>query len=190
MEILNSEETLKERFENLDQVANPGKLIVKEYNANEVCSNDLMAHIIDLEMHEGFKPDVILSDYLLIMRTNDASLSSDNSYKYYKTVTEELRNIGKTLYVPIITACQINREGMGDRGGSKAFVTAKDISESRGIYDTVDVMWTIAQTANDYKSNKLYLYFDKNRNDKSGSKIEYDVDYEHMEITEGIIIGG
>jgi replicative DNA helicase len=188
-EILNSENTLKERFDNMQQVTTPGELILKEYNSNEVSSNDLMAHIVDLEMYLGFKPDVILSDYLLIMKTNDGSLSSDNSYKYYKTVTEELRNIGKSLSVPIVTACQINREGMGDKGGSKAHVTAKDVSESRGIYDTVDVFWTIAQTSNDYKNNRLYFYFDKNRNDKTGVKIEFKVNYEHMKMTEESIIG-
>jgi len=188
-EILNSEDTLVERFGNLQQIADTGNLILKEYNSNEVCSNDLMAHIVDLDMYLDFKPDIIMADYLLIMNTNDRNLSSDNSYKYYKTVTEELRNIGKSLSIPILTACQINREGMGDKGGSKAFVTAKDVSESRGIYDTVDVFWTVAQTANDYKNNKMFLYFDKNRNDKTGVKIEYLVDYQHMKITEGSIIG-
>jgi replicative DNA helicase len=188
-EILNSEDTLKERFSNLQEIADTGNLILKEYNANEVSSNDLMAHIVDLEMYLDFKPDIILADYLLIMKANDRSLSSENSYKYYKTVTEELRNIGKTISVPVVTACQINREGMGDKGGSKAHVTAKDVSESRGIYDTVDVFWTITQTTNDYKNNRMYLYFDKHRHDKTGIKIEYKVNYEHMKITEEAIIG-
>lgn len=187
-EILSSEETLKDRFENLKEVVTPGNLILKEYNANEVCSNDLMAHIIDLEMYMNFKPDVVIADYLLLMKTNDGSLQSENSYKYYKTVTEELRNIGKSLYIPIITGCQINREGMSDKGGSKAFVTAKDISESRGIYDTVDVFWDIAQSSTDKKNNRLYLYFDKNRNDKTGAKIEFSINYQHMKINEESII--
>lgn len=189
VEILNSEETLKDRFENLKTMVTPGNLILKEYNSNEISSNDLMAHIIDLEMYLGFKPDIVIADYLLLMKTNDGGLSSDNSYKYYKTVTEELRNIGKSLYLPVVTACQINREGMGDKGGSKAFVTAKDVSESRGIYDTVDVFLTIAQTSNDKKNNRFYLYFDKNRNNKTGVKIEYKINYEHMKMEEASIIG-
>ena len=167
-----------------------GNVILKEYNANSVSSNELMAHINDLMMYNGFKPDIIFVDYILIMQANDKSLSSDNSYKYYKIVTEELRNIAKTLYIPVVTAAQINRSGMSDRGGSKALVTAKDISESRGIYDSVDIFITIAQTAADKAKNRLYLYFDKNRNDRTGVRIEYEVDYEHMRLTEKSIVSG
>jgi replicative DNA helicase len=165
-----------------------GDLIVKEYNANTICSNDLMANINDLMMYKGFKPDVVIVDYILIMNTNDKKLDRTNSYSYFKNVTEELRNIGKTLYLPIITACQINRQGMDEKGGSKSLTTAKDISESRGIYDTVDVFTTINQTANDRKKNKFFVYFDKNRNERTGATIEYAVDYEHMKLTEKGVI--
>jgi replicative DNA helicase len=74
-----------------------GDLIIKEYNSNAVCSNDIIAHINDLWMYKKWKPDVVIIDYLLIMLTNDKTLSAENSYKYYKTVTEEVRNIGKSL---------------------------------------------------------------------------------------------
>ena len=161
-----------------------GELIIKEYNANEISSNDLMAHIDDLQMHQGFTPDIVYVDYILIMKTNDRSLHSEDSYKYYKTVTEELRNIGKSLYIPVVTACQINREGMSDRGGSKALTTSKMVSESRGILDTVDMFATINQTASDKQKGNYYLYFDKNRNERTGIKIQYEVNYEHMKLEE------
>jgi replicative DNA helicase len=164
-----------------------GDLIIKEYNANSVCSNDIMAHVNDLWMYKKWKPDIIVIDYLLIMATNDKSLSTENSYKYYKTVTEEVRNIGKTFYVPVLTASQINREGQSEQGGSKAMVTSKSISESRGILDTIDFLAIILQTAKDKTRNKLCLYVDKNRNDRNGIRIEYEVDYNTMKLTEGAI---
>jgi replicative DNA helicase len=133
-------------------------------------------------MYEQFKPDIVIVDYILIMLTNDKTLSSENSYKYYKTVTEELRNIAKTLYIPVVTACQINREGMADRGGTKPTLTGKDIAESRGILDTSDVFWIIRQTANEKTQNKMFLYFEKNRNERTGMKVEFDIDYEHMKL--------
>ena len=188
-EILSSEESLRAGLNNLSLTSDVGRLIIKEYNANEVSSNDLLAHMADLEMYHDFKPDVIFVDYILIMSTNDKNLSSDNSYKYYKTVTEELRNIAKTLYVPVVTACQINREGMADKGGSKSNVTAKSVSESRGINDTVDVFWVIRQTNNDLKNKKFRILFDKNRNDKNGIQVEFEVDYEHMKVKELGTIG-
>jgi len=186
-EILLNEEGMKRKAKSVFAMTE-GDLIVKEYNANTICSNDLMANINDLMMYKGFKPDVVIVDYILIMNTNDKKLDRTNSYSYFKNVTEELRNIGKTLYLPIITACQINRQGMDEKGGSKSLTTAKDISESRGIYDTVDVFTTINQTANDRKKNKFFVYFDKNRNERTGATIEYAVDYEHMKLTEKGVI--
>jgi len=183
-DILSSEDTLRNRLKNVYNMTDVGDLIIKEYNANEVCSNDLMANINDLKMYQDFVPDIVIVDYILIMRANDKKLSSEDTYNYYKKVTEELRNIGKSLYIPIVTACQINREGMADKGGSKAQVTSKNISESRGIYDTVDVFWTIIQTSSDKTNEKFSLYFDKSRNDKTGVKISFDIDYEHMKIEE------
>jgi len=186
-EIILDEEGARKKLEGIISMTD-GDLIVKEYGSNTISSNGLMAHINDLWMYYKWKPDLIIADYILIMRTNDNSLSSDNSYRYYKVVTEELRNIGKALYVPILTACQINREGMSDRGGSKGMITAKDISESRGIFDTVDFFSIMMQTLKDKEKNRFYLGVDKNRNDRTGIKIEFNVNYEIMKITEGTII--
>lgn len=188
IEIIKDEEGAKEKIKQRTNLIE-SDLIIKEYNSNEICTNDLMTHMNDLEMEKGFRPDIVFVDYILIMKTNDKSLSSDNSYKYYKTVTEELRNIAKSLYVPVVTACQINREGMSDRGGSKALTTSKMVSESRGILDTVDVFITINQTATDKQKGKYYLYFDKNRSDRTGVKISYEVNYEHMKLNEiGLVV--
>jgi len=185
-EILLDEEGTKEKL--LSAFNNTaGDLIIKEYNANAICSNDIMAHIGDLWMYKKWKPDLIVIDYLLIMTTNDKTLSSENSYKYYKTVTEEVRNIGKSFYIPVLTASQINREGQSENGGSKAMITSKSISESRGILDTIDFLAIILQTAKDKTRNKMCLYIDKNRNDRNGIRIEFEVDYNTMKLKEGAI---
>lgn len=161
-----------------------GDIIIKEYPSNTVCSNDLLAHINDLRMYKQWKPDLIIADYILIMNTNDRKMSSENSYKYYKTVTEELRNIGKLLDVPILTASQINRAGQDDRGGTKAITTSKDISESRGIYDTADFFATINQPARDRELGKIMIYVDKNRNGDKGQKIKLNINYDQMRFSE------
>ena len=187
-EILLDEEGAKSKLiENIKDVTD-GDFIIKEYNSNQVCSNDLMAHINDLKMYNNWVPDAIIVDYLLIMLANDKSMASSNTYKYYKAVAEDLRNIGKTLDVPVLSPAQINREGMGEKGGSKMMVTAKDISESRGIYDTADFFGTLSQTSRDKEKNIFYLYGDKDRNEESGWKIMYELDYTRMKIREGAIM--
>ena len=161
-----------------------GDIILKEYPANTTSTNDIKGHINDLWMYKKWKPDLIVTDYLLLQATNDKSISSENSYKYYKTVTEEARNLAKELNVPLITATQINRSGQDERGGSKAITTSKDISESRGIYDTADFFATINQTAKDRELGKIMIYIDKNRNGDKGAKIKMNIDYAHMRFSE------
>lgn len=187
-EIIASENTLIENYHSLESITDMGEFIVKEFPANTACANDLLAHCNDLKTYWNFVPDIIIADYILIMKTNDSTMSTENSYKYYKTVTEELRNLGKELYVPILTASQINREGMADRGGSKPNLTGKSVSESRGIHDTSDVFIPIMQTAADKAKNIMRIGFDKNRNDRTGDKIEFDVDYDYMKMTETALI--
>lgn len=182
-EIILDEEGAKQKIKAVTEMTE-GDIIVKEYGANTVSSNDLMAHINDLWMYKKWKPDIVIADYILIMRTNDKRLSSESSYRYFKIVTEELRNIAKEVYIPVLSACQINREGMSERGGSKAIVTAKDISESRGIYDTADFFGIITQTAKDKEKNKFTVSVEKNRNDRTGIRIDFAVDYEHMKVQE------
>ena len=162
----------------------PGDIIIKEYGANTVSSNDLCANINDLIMYKKWKPDLIAIDYILIMRTNDPRLSPDDKYTYYKRVTEEMRNIAKLYKVPIATASQLNRESMDERGGSKPLSTSKNVSESRGILDTVDYFITINQTARDKTKGEMMFYIDANRNGESGNKIYMNIDYGKMRITE------
>lgn len=186
-EMFLDEEATKERLKEIAETTE-GRMILKEYNSNEVCSNDLIAHINELRMYEKFEPDIVIVDYINIMKPNDHKLSSENSFKYYKTVAEELRNIAKTFTVPVLTATQINREGMSDRGGSKSMVTGKEIAESRGVFDTADVFLPIIQTAMDKQKNRFRLSGAKSRNDRSDWIIEYELDYDHMKITEGSIL--
>lgn len=161
-----------------------GDIIVKEFAANSVCSNDLVAHVTDLQMYNDWKPDIIIVDYLLIMKTNDPRLDPGNSYKYYKTVSEEVRNLGFMFEVPVVSAIQVNREGMGDSGGSKALVTSKNIAESAGVFHTADYFITLNQTSKDKQDNRMMLFFEKNRNEEGHRKINTEIDYKHMRMKE------
>lgn len=182
-EIMLNYDLTKERMEEIIE-ENYGDLIIKEYGANTTNANTMLAHINDLSMYKHWKPDLLISDYLLLQTTNDARMNPENSYKYYKTVSEEVRNIGKFLDIPTISATQINRSGQDDKGGTKAITTSKDISESRGIFDTVDFFATINQPARDREQNKVMLYIDKSRNEAKGAKIRLNIDYEHMRFYE------
>ncbi len=156
--------------------------------ANTFSSNDMAAVINDLITYQNWKPDLILVDYILITSTNDKRKDSSDTYKYYKTVTEELRNLAVEFDCPLITACQLNRDAMDDKGGSKKVVTSKDISESRGVLDTVDYLFIIEQTEKEKYENgtkgTYRLRIDKNRNGDNSFTIPFEIDWKTMKLEE------
>lgn len=162
--------------------------------ANTCSSNDMAAILNDLNTYNGWKPDLILVDYILITSTNDKKKDSSDTYKYYKTVTEELRNLAVEFNCAVVTACQINRDGMGESGGSKATLTSKDISESRGVVDTVDYLMMIQQTEKEKYLQKddngnaikgeYRLRCDKNRNGDNGYVVTFNIDWRTLKISE------
>ena len=127
---------------------------------------------------------MILVDYILITSTNDKRKDSSDTFKYYKTVTEELRNVAVEFDCALFTACQLNREAMGEKGGSKKVVTSKDISESRGVLDTADYLIIIEQTEDEKKEGKYRLRVDKNRNGENAFVVPFNIDWKTLRITE------
>jgi len=91
---------------------------------------------------------------------------------------------------PVISAVQLNRDAMGDSGGSKAVVSSKNISESRGVLDTADYVLIIEQTAEEKYTNKehtegLYrIKTDKNRNGESNDTVYFKINWDKMSISE------
>jgi len=179
------EQTIKNEY-NKKVNSFSGDIIVKEYGANTTNCNDIRAYLSRLKQKSGWEPHLIIFDYLLIMATNDRRLSTENSYKYYKTVTEETRNLAKDFQIPVLTATQINRHGQGDDGGSKARTTSKDMSESRGIYDTVDFFATLNQTAVQKTNGEMKIYIDKWRNGINNKEIDLKINYDYMDFKEKV----
>lgn len=185
-----------ERARRMFESPEVGDIRIIDKPANTFSSNDMSAVLNDLKTYENWKPDMILVDYILITSTNDKKMDSSNTYKYYKTVTEELRNLAKEWQCPLITACQINREGMGDKGGSKAALSSKNISESRGVLDTADYVLMIEQTDKEKvtktdangaaESGEYRIKIDKNRNGDSGMHLGFEINWKTLRITDKI----
>lgn len=167
-----------------------GDIRIKNYQANSASCNDFANYLMDLYATEGFKPDFIVIDYILITSTNNKR-NDDNMYAYYKTVTEEMRNLATQFNCPVFTAAQINRNGMGDKGGTKGVVTSKDLSESRAILDTADYLLIINQTDSEKKMGEKdgiaeqRLLVDKNRNGSNGEVLNFTINYNMMIIKDG-----
>ena len=182
---VSDDESIEEKHQR-DVASQQGDLRLKEFPAKVISANDIMAFLLDLKKYEDFEPDMIILDYLLIMTTNDKKMDASNTYLKYKTVSEEVRNLAKLLKIPIWTATQIGREGQAEGGGSKAITTSREMSESRGILDTVDSFFTLNRTINQRKKQEISIFVDKNRNGTSGMAVPLIVDYETMSIKERV----
>lgn len=189
-DLMKDSDSIKETFAR-SMSPNWGDLIVKEFDTNGASVIELTSHLNNLQQHYNWKPDLIIVDYISIMRAADRSVGPDNSYKYYKTVSEELRNLAKKFEVPLLTASQINREGMAKEGGTLPIVSGKFISDSRGIYDTADFFATL-NTNNEKKDHNdpdfdpnrqlITVHVDKNRNGPLDD-ILCSVNYKYMRVT-------
>jgi len=98
--------------------------------------------IKDLKAEHGFVPDVVLVDHITICGSR--TLPGGNNaatYKFVKTVAEELRLLAFEHDVALWTAVQTNRAGYG-----KKSVSAVNISESIGTVETADLMLALTRT--------------------------------------------
>ena len=113
-----------------------GKLIVKEYPTGTGNSNHFRALLNELKLKKGFKPDIIMIDYLNICASSRIKMSGEgNSYGYIKAIAEELRGLAVEFDLPILTATQTTRKGFANSDPG-----LEDTSESFGLPATADFM--------------------------------------------------
>ena len=81
------------------------KLVVKEFPPKAVTVRQIDAYINKLR-HNGFKPDVVIIDYLNLINPSTKGL---NSYESVKEIAEQLRALAFKYNIPFISASQLNR---------------------------------------------------------------------------------
>lgn len=116
-----------------DRKVGKARLFVKEF-ATGVGNTTLFGNYLDtLWRTSGFKPDVIIVDYLGICGSNIKGSVSLGSYQHLKNISVELRAFAQKTNTVLWTAMQVNREGMKE-GNSGMTAT----SESMGVPMTAD----------------------------------------------------
>lgn len=180
--ILIDQDTVKTQLDDYMETVD-GSLIIKEYNANEINSADIEEHLKKVEEVKDISVDAIYVDYLLLIKSNDNRLSVENSYKYYKTVSEELRNIAKTKDIPVVTAIQLNRDAYATDGASKQNLSSKNTSESMGVIHTSENVVLMSQSNSDKEKNQVVLKTEKVRNGTNNTILSAKINYDKQRIT-------
>ena len=116
------------------------ELIIKEFAPKGANINTFNAFINTLCKERGreWKPDVIIVDYLNLVSCAGGN-DDDNMYQEGLKVSEQLRALSYRWKAPVLTAVQVNREGMNSNDGPNM----ENISQSAGIAHTADFMFGI-----------------------------------------------
>ena len=84
-----------------------GKIVIKEYAPKRASLDTIEAHLQQLEHQNEFKPDLIIIDYLDLLRTKGRKERKDEIDDVYT----EAKGLAKQLCIPIVSPSQANRTG-------------------------------------------------------------------------------
>ena len=151
---------LRERMKKFFKVDYPGAMLnVKEFAPNTQSAKTIGAYLEKLQESKSWKPDVLIVDYLNLLRPNGGSRRSDsNMYEDGKVVSEELRQLSYDFGIPIITAVQCNSSGF-----NTADIGMENIAESRGIAHTADFIAGLYCTEDEQADGIFHMKILKSR---------------------------
>ena len=177
---------MKRRLERVSRgLLPPGKLFVKEYPTSQGTIPDIEAYLKDLEESTDHKVNVLVVDYINIL-ANYRNPNTENTYMKIKQIAEDLRALAVKRDMLVISATQINR-GAWDA----TEVRMENIAESAGLAHTADVMYALIQDSVMHAEREYWLKVLKIRDGQGkGSRCKFDIDYEHMRLTETDDISG
>lgn len=182
-QLLNQKNVLEKKIQETiifgDGINKFGNLFIKAYGASTASANDLEIFIKNLEIVKGLKIDLVVIDYINIMK-NWRNPNSENTYMKIKQISEDLKAMAQRNKWAIMSATQINRTNMG---ASDIFMT--DVSESMGLVHTVDTLYGIIlsdlmRAENEYILKALAL---RNADGMDTAK-KFKVDFFKMKIIE------
>jgi replicative DNA helicase len=151
------------------------KLIIKEYAPKTVTVRHIDGYIQKLS-HHGFKPDVVVIDYINLLKPSTKNL---NSYESVKEIAEQLRALAFKFNIPFVTASQLNRGSFNTSSPGM-----EGISESIGLAATCDVICSLWQEDEDKELGVIKLGMTKNRFGANFGHCAFKVKYETLTLNE------
>lgn len=157
------------------QWENKGRLVVKEFPTKRLSVTGLRAFLNQLKNYQDFTPDVIIIDYLELMRT-DKEMAE---YQAQERLAQELRGCASEYGCLIWTATQTNREGK-----KVSVITDAELADSYGKIRVCDLVFSINQTEQEFDQGAARLYLMKSRNGKARFIVPVAIDYSRLVINQ------
>lgn len=113
------------------QAKTNGRFVVKQFPTSGAHAGHMKHFLKELEAKEGFKPDIVIGDYINISASR--RYPKAEGYEKVKAIAEEWRGLAVELDFAFLTATQVNREG-----SKKDVIDMDSTSESFGLPMTLD----------------------------------------------------
>lgn len=157
----------------------PGQLTIRNYPTSSATADDIDNYIGKIEETTGIVYDVVIIDYVNILR-DKRNPNSESTYIKIKNICEDLRAVAQRRNVVIISATQTTRGGF-----DSSSIGLGDIAESAGLAATCDNIMAIIQTP-EMMLDKLYWLKLLKVRDGSGKNIKcrINIDYDYMRLQE------
>ena len=177
----NSTDKLKRVVTQLHELYPESGLYIKEYPTGTCTAAHLRQFIRKLKESKDFVPDIIMVDYLNIMKPN-GNPSNITLYEKGTLISEELRALSSELKKPILAPIQTARR---NGGYAREDIDIDSASESSGIVATADGILALFQSPEDRINGCLNAKMLKNRlGGYVGAIFRMQVNYDTLRITD------
>lgn len=146
-----------------------GNIIIKEFPNGVVTANHLRALIHQLKNTDNFEPDVLIIDYLELLRPlrEDAP-----EYLAQEYIARDLRGLAAEYKLLCWTATQTNRQG-----ATTEIITDAHLADSYGKIRVADFAVSLNQTQEEFDNGQIRVFVVKNRNGRGKFLTPMSIDY-------------
>lgn len=169
--------SVKERLEIFKKEFPGSELVIKEFPTGQASANTLRNLLVQLRNYNDFEPDVVIIDYLELMRS---VREVQQEYHAQQRIAEEVRGIAMEYGVLVWTATQTNRQGRMVK-----VITDAELGDSYGKIRTCDFAISLNQTEEEFDEGRMRAYVMKSRNGRPRFTVPMGVDYGTLRMSEG-----
>ena len=172
----NSLGLLQKRLDIFNDKFPNGQLMIKEFPTGLANINDIRSLLVQLHNYEDFIPDVILVDYLELLRPTRDGLAE---YQAQQRFSEEVRGLAVESNVLVWTATQTNRQGRAVK-----LITDSELADAYGKIRTCDYAISLNQSEEEFDDGQMRCYVMKSRNGKQRFVVPLSIDYSTLTMSE------
>jgi|10_taG_2_1085330.scaffolds.fasta_scaffold00305_28 hypothetical protein len=158
------------------------RFAIFEWPPDECSVSHVYALLDNLRRTDGFRPDVVILDYMDLMMSRHPALNKDD-YTRQKHVANEIRGLAKNENVLVFTATQTNRSGASGEGVADLTKAAESFAKQFSL----DYVVSLNQSESQRQATplpRLSMFIAKNRNGPKHETVNCTINYNNMLVRE------